>query len=205
MIKNIIFDVGNVLVDFRWRAYMEDLGFSEETIEVLADCVVNCELWNELDRGVLPEAEVVDIMKKRTPGYDKEIDLFWERSFEIVSVYPYTDAWLSNLKGRGYRIYLLSNYPKRLFALHASTIFHFLQYTDGRIVSGEVKAVKPEPDIYRILFETYQLNPAECIFIDDRVDNIMAAKAQGMQGIIAKNYEQTREDLEKYLSGDEKR
>ena len=76
MIKNIVFDIGNVLIDFAWKATMEELGFDKECIDTLDRGFINNDLWDEMDRGVLSFDEVVKLATDKMPAYEKEIRLF---------------------------------------------------------------------------------------------------------------------------------
>lgn len=201
MIKNIVFDVGNVLVDFRWREYMKDLGFSDEVTEHLGKNMVMNPLWDELDRGLRPKAQVIEEMKSFVPGYEKEADLFFENIEEIVITRSYAKSWLNQLRNQGYKIYLLSNYPADLFEIHSKGRFDFLGEIDGMVVSGFVKMVKPEPGIYECLFQKYNLIPEECVFLDDRQINIDAAVKMGMKGIVFKEYNKAQMELKNLLEG----
>jgi putative hydrolase of the HAD superfamily len=105
---------------------------------------------------------------------------------------------LDSLKEKGLKIYLLSNYPKSIFALHEERgKFTFIDKIDGRVVSGFEGMVKPDAEIYKLLMDRYGLKAEECVFIDDRPENIEAAKALGMEGIVFESYEQASEELEK--------
>lgn len=199
MIKNIVFDVGNVLVDFRWREYMKDLGFSDEVTEFLGEHMVMSPLWDELDRGLTPREEVIQQMKDLVPEYPREADLFFENIREIVITRKYSKGWLKELRERGYKVYLLSNYPKELFETHMEDRFDFINEIDGMVVSGYVHMVKPEPGIYQCLLEKYNLDPDECVFLDDRQINIDAALKEGFHGIVFQDYTSGREELEKLL------
>ena len=77
MIKNIVFDVGNVLVYFRWKELMKELSFSEEIIHKLEKDMINNPYWKEFDRGVMPEEDIINEFKKANQGLEKEIDLFF--------------------------------------------------------------------------------------------------------------------------------
>lgn len=195
MIKNVIFDIGNVLADFRYRDYMKELGFSEEIMEVFCKEVVETPLWNELDRGVRSFKDVTREMKSCVAEYPKEADAFFENIHEIVHTFPYALPWIEELKAKGYKVYLLSNYSAELFTLHAKDRFDFAEAVDGKIISGFVKLIKPDPAIYRLLLNTYRLNPEECVFLDDRKENVEAAKGLGIYGIQFTSYEQAREEL----------
>lgn len=199
MIKNVVFDIGMVLVNFRYREYMEDLGFSKEIQETFCKNIVENMLWGDLDLGVRSAEEVIRDMKDSVSAYPAEADAFFEQINDIVETFPYALSWIQELRREGYRVYLLSNYPKDLFALHAKGKFTFADAVDGRIVSGYVKMVKPDPEIYKLLCMTYDLKPEECVFLDDREDNLKSARALGFHTVRFQNYEQARGELEKLL------
>ncbi|MGN0347498.1 MAG: HAD family hydrolase [Lachnospiraceae bacterium] len=199
MIKNVIFDVGNVLIDFCDRDYMAGLGFSEDAIDCLARKVVSNPLWNEYDRSALPRAEVEQMLKNQVPEYPKEADLFFEKIVDIVRNRPYAKEWVHELRSRDYEVYLLSNYPKEIWELHEREIFDFTEELSGKVVSGFVQLIKPEEAIYRVLLDNYHLKPQECVFLDDREENVDMAISLGMKGIVFHSYEQAKEELEKTL------
>lgn len=199
MIRNVVFDIGMVLVNFRYREYMEDLGFSKEITDIFSKNIVENMLWGDLDLGVRPAEEVIRDMKDSVSQYPVEADAFFEQINDIVESFPYALPWIRELKREGYQVYLLSNYPKDLFAMHAKGKFTFADAVDGRIVSGYVKMVKPDPEIYKLLCMTYDLKPEECVFLDDREDNIKSARALGFHTVRFQNYEQARAELEVLL------
>lgn len=178
MIKNIIFDIGNVLASFRPREVLEEMGLDETEVNVILDATVRGPYWVELDRGVMEEAEVIEAMRSRVPQrYLADFERFFaEETGKLVKSLPYAADWLKGLKERGYHVYLLSNYPVGLFEIH-SPHFTFLPYTDGRVVSGYVKCVKPDERIYRCLLEKYSLRPQECVFLDDLAENVEGQKS----------------------------
>lgn len=197
-VKNVIFDVGNVLIDFCWHDHMVNLGFSKEAIDVLTKNMIKSPLWVELDRGALPADEVVEAIKAASPDYVREINAYFDEPQGMIRVMDYSADWLKSLKERGCGVYLLSNYPRFLFEQHIER-YTFLPYTDGRIVSGFVGAIKPDEKIYHILLDKYSLDPADCCFIDDRQDNTDVAKSIGMEAIVFKSYPQASAELEKWL------
>ncbi len=196
MIRNVVFDIGMVLINFRYREYMEDLGFSKEIKEIFCKNIIENKLWGDLDLGVRSAEEVIRDMKDSVSEYPAEADAFFEQINDIVESFPYALPWIQELRREGYRVYLLSNYPKDLFALHAKGKFTFADAVDGRIVSGYVKMVKPDPEIYKLLCMTYDLKPEECVFLDDREDNLKSAGALGFHTVRFQNYEQARGELE---------
>ncbi len=201
MIKNVIFDIGNVLVDFSWKQHMMDLGFSGDCIERLTHYMVQHPLWDELDLGVRHHSEVIADMQALSPQYAKEIDSYFRNLDGLVRLRGGSAAWLSGLKERGYGVYLLSNYPDWMFDVHSQE-FDFMPYVDGMVVSSRVKVMKPDEGIYRLLLEKYSLRAEECVFIDDRADNCEAAERLGIRAIRCISAEQARSDLENMLTGE---
>lgn len=197
MIKNCIFDVGNVLVDFRPEEVMSSLGITGNRLETAADATFRNQLWSELDRGVLPEKDVIDMMCRSAPASaEKDIRLFFsEGGQELVTPFAYAAQWLRNLHERGFRVYLLSNYPSRLFEMH-SRKFPFMPYVDGKIVSGYVKMIKPDPAIYRLLLDTFSLKADECTFVDDMEANVSAASKLGIHAIQFVSFESASSQLD---------
>ena len=200
MIRNIVFDIGMVLADFRYDAYMrEDLGFPDEVVKVFTERLVESGIWDELDLGVRETEDIIDDMKSRVPEYPKEAEVFFDRMIDIIRTYPYSKPWIQELKDRGYKVYLLSNYPRDAYKMHEKKHFDFASIVDGKVISGIERMSKPDPRIYRLLFERYALDPKECVFLDDREKNIRAAIDEGMQGIVFTSYEDARKKLEEIL------
>lgn len=201
MIKNVIFDIGNVLVDFRWRVLMEELKLSQETQAAFEKTVFGSRWWGELDHGIYEEAEILEHFREDNIAYLDAFNLVWENRDKLVEPYAYAVQWIENLKSSGRNVYLLSNYPKDVFALHAECgRFPFLDKVDGKVVSGFVRMVKPDADIYEYLLSEYGLNADECVFIDDREENVETAKALGMGGIVFQGYEQACSELDRLFA-----
>lgn len=185
MIKNIIFDVGNVLVEVRSVDAMLEQGFSKERAERIYASTLGNPGWKEMDRGVLSREECIALLKK---GLDeplqKDLDLYFEKAvWHFVRPFPYTRLWLEELKNKGYKLYILSNYPSWLWTANSENAFNFLDLIDGKVVSGFEKVIKPDAAIYELLLSRYKLVPSESVFIDDLAVNIEGAKRQGINGI----------------------
>jgi putative hydrolase of the HAD superfamily len=187
-IKNIVFDVGDVLVDFRYRDLMRDLGFDENAVEFLSKNMVETEFWHELDLGIKTNADGVEKFTKEFPQYKDEVLKFWNNLQGIVKEYDYAAPLIKSLKEAGYKVYILSNYPEETYEMHWPT-FKFLEYTDGRIVSAFEKMTKPDERIYRLLEERFGIKLEESIFIDDRAVNIEAASKLGMTAHLFTGYD----------------
>lgn len=101
MIKNIVFDVGKVLVDFDWQGFMDTLGFPPDVYEKVANATVLSELWNEFDRSKMTDEEILEGFLEKAPGCEKEIMQFWDNMGNCIKQYGYVHEWIQRLKGQG--------------------------------------------------------------------------------------------------------
>lgn len=201
MIKNVVFDIGNVLIAFSWREVMLDVGIKPEDTETIADATVRSKYWSELDRGIMTDEQIVDGFISGAPQFEKEIRRFFAHVTESMPPFDYSKGWLHSVKERGYNVYILSNFSNNNFNA-CKPSYTFLEEADGMIISYQHKTIKPERKIYEILLETYSLDPRECVFIDDRDDNIAAAVELGFSGIVFKSYEDASAKLDTLLKKD---
>ena len=195
MIRNIVFDMGQVLLRFEPLLFMERLGVQGEDRELLHREVFKSLVWARTDRGSLTDAEAAEIICRRVPGRLHEavekLVSFWDRPIlEIEGSF----ALVEELKALGYKIFLLSNASLRQHdywpRVPASRFF------DGTLISADVKLVKPQPEIYRLLFERFSLKPEECFFIDDAIGNVEGAFYCGMPGAVFHgDYREIRQKL----------
>ena len=199
-IKNIVFDVGKVLVYFEPDWIMNKLGFGEETKAVLRKAMFEDPLWNEVDRGVMTTEELVSAFAKNAPAYEKEIRETYLHVGDSIELLPHAVEWTASLKERGYNLYIISNYGEYTLE-QTKAKMDFLQYMDGAIFSYQYQIIKPDVRIYEQLLENYDLRAEECVFIDDKAENVEAAKAAGYQGIVFTDYEIVKEQLEEILRG----
>ena len=198
MIKNVIFDIGRVLIGFEWMDYIHRL-FDEETADKVTKALWHTHYWWELDRAVLSEEEILEMFYSAGPDVKEEIKEAFDRIGECMSRCEYAIPWIEEMKERGYKVYYLSNYSEHLMQANPE-VLDFLPHMDGGVFSCYVQLIKPDPEIYRTLMDQYDLQAAECLFIDDRIDNVVAARKLGMQAIRFENYAQAREELEITLS-----
>lgn len=198
MIKNIILDVGKVLVEWDTHMAFKKLGFDERTEKAVADATVNIPDWNEFDRSVLNEEDQLAHFISKAPEYEKEIRLYWENIGLPIYQYDYTADWIAELKKQGYRIYILSNYSRWTYQ-NTQEALSFLKDVDGQVFSFEVHQIKPEPEIYQSLLNKYKLCPEESVFFDDRLENIKEAEKQGIHTIQFIGYEAAKAALEELV------
>ena len=181
MINTVVFDIGNVLVEWHWRKSFAEK-FGEALVEPLADATVRSPEWNELDRGALSEGEVVALLTKNAPEYAAQIECIVRESHRLVTTFPYAADWLRRQKAAGYKVYILSNFSEFGYN-RAKPGFTFLPYTDGALISYEVRLIKPDLAIYAALCERFSITPENAVFLDDRPENTEAARAFGMHAV----------------------
>ena len=195
MIDTIIFDIGNVLLDFDYLRHFRTL-FDEDTAQAIADASIRkLEVWLEMDRGVLSYEDAVNLVVQGAPHLEKEIRLAIETLYSSVESFPYATDWVKHLKEKGYRIYILSNYGEKPFAASKARM-PYLSHVDGQLISYEVQQVKPQRGIYEALCHRFAICPDKAVFIDDSALNIAGAQAFGLHTILFQNYEDALRQLQ---------
>ena len=183
MIKNIIFDLGNVLLEFQPEKFLHRYSEDEDYIHDFISKVIRSKIWLNLDRGTIS----IDIAKnefiKRFPNENEFIRLFFKHWMEMLTPINENVKILQDLKSRDYEIYILSNFIKEAFEF-VTKQYEFFSLFDGKIISCKVNAIKPEAEIYHLLLDKYQLNPMECVFIDDIKTFLLYAKKLNMETIL---------------------
>lgn len=199
MINTIIFDIGNVLVDFRWRQMYESFGLKEDDIEKLADATVRHQAWMDLDQGIITAEEAEEAYVKAAPEYREFIERIYQEMDNMLVQFDYSIPWIKEMKKRGYRIYILSNWSKPAYEACQDTALSFLPLVDGVVFSYQEFVIKPDQKIYEIICNRYHINPAEAVFLDDSEANIKGAREYGLHAIHFQSYEQGRAALEELL------
>ncbi|MBO5071211.1 MAG: HAD family phosphatase [Roseburia sp.] len=197
MIKNIVLDIGKVLIEWDPEAAMRKLGFDELTVAEVASATTKSPDWLVSDRSVLSPEDMLAKFISNNPAYEKEIRTFWENIHLPAEQYAYTRPWLKAMKAKGYGVYILSNYAYWTY-LHTQEALSFLEDADGALFSFEDHLLKPEPEIYLTLCERFGLKPEECIFLDDHQENADGAKAVGMEAICFTTYDEAMKLLNDY-------
>lgn len=198
-INTIIFDIGNVLVDFRWKGFIADFGYDKEIQERIAKATVLDKVWHEFDRGILGEEELMDKFVANDPGIEDEIRRTYRSIKGLLVQFDYTKPWIRELKDKGFRVLYLSNYSEKADRECADEM-DFFPLMDGGILSYKVKLIKPDAAIYELLTETYGLTPSECLFFDDTPVNVEAARKHGYNAEVFTGYETAMTHLNRYTS-----
>lgn len=179
--KNIVFDVGGVLLKYRWRAMFTDYGLSLDEADRIGHEMFECpeKIWSRFDLGIETDEEIIEDFEKIYPSDKKPIRWFIEHGEYMHTPRPKVWDMAHRLKEAGYHLYILSNYPETLFHKHTEYA-DFMKDMDGMMVSYMIHKAKPGREIYEALCEKYSLDPAESIFFDDRAENVQGAIDFGM-------------------------
>lgn len=198
MIKNVVFDVGKVLVAFEPVRMMKELGFDDETCENVLNAVFHSKMWDVNDKGTLTTEELTQGFIANAPEYEEEVKLAFQHVGDAIEMFPFVMEWLEDLKARGYRLFIISNYGDYTFE-QTKHKMKFLSLVEGAIFSYQHKMIKPDLEIYEKLLKDFDLKAEECVFIDDRLENVEAAKKVGYAGIQFLGYEDAKAKLDEML------
>ena len=198
MIKNVIFDLGNVVLKLRWDIVLNRYSDNADDKNLLDDVIFNSEEWQRLDAGTIEKYEAINIMKSKLPSklHDACLGIMkdWKDGFVInTEILDFIDF----LKSNGYKTYILSNAPLDLPDYLSK---HDLdKYFIGKVISAEEKMTKPNKEIYELLLNRFSLNPEECLFLDDKPENIQGAISCKMNGYVFdyNNFNKFLEDINK--------
>lgn len=194
-LKAIIFDLGNVLIDWNPAYVFEKLIADEERRKYFFANICTSEWNEEQDAGRLIATATKELVEKH-PEWKTEIEAYYGQWTDMLGgPIEASVAIFKQLKGKGiYKFYALTNWSAELFPI-ALERYDFLHWFDGRIVSGEEKMRKPAPQFYQILLDRYSLQPEETLFIDDNLRNVKAAEAMGIPSIHFESAEQLKKEL----------
>ena len=195
MIRNILFDMGSVLVDFNPKRFTETAGLSEADARLIREELFHSIEWAQLDRGTLTDRQILEIMRPRFPErlwptLERMVCRWDEPPVMIPGMYELVEA----LSREGYGLYLLSNAALR----HDE---YWPRYPVSRffgnrlLISAHEKITKPDPRFYRLALERFGLDPAECLFVDDVPVNAEGAVFCGIDAILFRGAERLRREL----------
>ena len=195
-IRAIIFDFGNVLLEWNPRLVYRRFFRNEQEMErFLHD--VNFMDWNlQQDKG-RSFAEGVSELSKEFPQYAELIQAYHDNWIDSIgNSLTGTTEIMKRLKNAGYPLYGLSNWSAETFPI-ARDKYEFFSLLEDIVISGEVGAVKPDPEIFEILLRRIGRPASECLFIDDALANIEAARTLGFATVHFQSPEQLENELQK--------
>lgn len=194
-IETIVFDLGNVLVDWNPSNLYSKIFTDKKEEDYFLNNICTMEWHTVQDAGRSP-AEGTDVLVKEHPHWEHPIRAFYARWKEMFSgPIDGTVQILKELKKKGYQLYALSNWNAELFNRTVDD-FPFLNWFDGKIISGEEKLKKPDEEIYRLLLERFPITPENAVYIDDKEENLLPAEKLGMKTILFTAPEALRSSLQ---------
>ena len=194
-INTIIFDLGGVLIDWNPRHLYRKIFNTEEEVTWFLENVCTGE-WNDQQDAGRSFDEATEELVQKFPDHEEAIRAWYGRWQETISGPIHgTVEVLKTIKDSGkYKLYALTNWSAETFPW-ALDNFGFLHWFEGIVVSGVEKTRKPFPDFYQILFDRYNINPAQAVFIDDNVKNVIGSKEVGLPVIHFQTPGQLKEEL----------
>lgn len=178
MIKNIVLDMGNVLLDFNPEFVMNTFCSSEEEKDIIRKELFNGPEWALGDRGDFKDKDRYDLVKVRVPEkYHEALKNCADHWDICMDPLPGAREFCEYVKNKGYGIYVLSNASDLFYTYFPK--FLPLDFFNGVFVSSDYLMLKPDLEIYETFLKKYNLNADECLFIDDRTDNINGARKAG--------------------------
>jgi epoxide hydrolase-like predicted phosphatase len=198
MIKNIIFDLGNVLISFKPADFLDTIGFPQQIKNTILNDIFNSSEWRSIDNGDMTTKEAIDAISAKSSLRNDEIARIF--ALRTKMMFPITGniKLLPALKKQGFKLFYLSNFPSDIFD-EIKNSFEFFSFFEVGIISAEVNSSKPDKRIFEILINKFSLVPEECLFIDDIEENVSSAESIGMKGFCTYESQNLTDHLEKLL------
>lgn len=199
MIKNYIFDFGNVLANFYPMDLTAPYVKDDEMCKVVSDVVFDRLYWDRLDDGTITDEEVKEAICTRLPDELKECGCkVYDNWIKTMTPVPNMQKLISDIKKTDRKLYLLSNISIGFADTYKEVpwIKELLEKFDGLVFSGKTGLIKPKREIFEYVLNTFSLNAEECLFIDDSVINIDGAKSAGIEGYL---FDGDADKLKNYL------
>jgi HAD superfamily hydrolase (TIGR01509 family) len=197
-IRNVVFDVGGVLLEWNPASTIAKLYPDAATQAVIRQQMFEHADWHEFDRGTLSYEAAISHFARQTGRSPDETRALIHATRESLQPIEGTVRLVENLAAAGVHLYLLSNMPVSTFE-YLVQHHRFFSHFKHLVISGAILLVKPEPAIYKHLVEQTGIVPAESVFIDDLLKNVVAAQECGFHAIQFSDPESCREQLRAYL------
>lgn len=199
MIKNYIFDFGNVLAEFYPHKLTAPFVSDEETLEAVSRVVFDRVYWDKLDLGDISDDEVKEGICERLPDSWRDVAcMVYDNWVNTMTPVKGMQQLVCDIKKSGKGLYLLSNISVKFAESYTNVkwIKELLSCFDGLVLSGEIGMVKPNKEIFEYLLNKFNLKADECLFIDDNASNVNAAMTMG---IGAYQFDGDADNLRKYI------
>lgn len=198
MIDAIIFDLGGVVVDWSPEKIFATFEGNSSLVEQIRQSPFFVDIWSEFDKGNISQAELIRQATEISGEPEAECSRFLEHIKLSLTDIPATQQLIPRLAAAGYRLFCLSNLSVEFYEyLREREVF---RYFEGQVISAQEHLAKPDPAIYQLIINRYQLTPSSTLFIDDMEANIRAAQAAGVQTIHFADKEKGMQELYRKLS-----
>lgn len=193
---NFIFDIGNVLIDFKPEQFLHTLLKNPTDERKMNEVIFKSTEWIKLDEGTITPKQACSNFCAREPEYQELIIKVMDKLPEMFTPIQKTIDILQEIKNLGHKLYYLSNFHKEL-SLFVQNKFSFFKQFDGGVFSCDVHIVKPSAEIYHFILDKYKLVPEDCVFFDDTEKNVVAAEQIGIKGVLFKEVN----EIESFIKG----
>ena len=197
---DIILDMGNVLLEWNKDKILQGVSDTKKDYLILDKTIFQSGLWERLDLGILTREELVlKVVSMIGRIYQKKVEeVIWNWP-SYIDIYREVFPVLSELKKKGHRIFVLSNTSKVFYDLLEEQLSPLKELLDGFVLSCDIKAIKPDLAMFKNILDKYQLDPTNCVFLDDIEDNTSAAEKLGIKAYQVKKRSDVVDILKSYI------
>ena len=197
---DIILDMGNVLLEWDKDKILQGVSDTKKDYLILDKTIFQSGLWERLDLGTMSREELVlKVVSMIGSTYQKKVEEVIWNWLSYIDIYREVFPVLSELKKKGHRIFVLSNTSKVFYDLLDEQLSPLKELLDGFVLSCDIKAIKPDLAMFKEILDKYQLDPANCIFLDDIEDNTSAAEKLGIKAYQVKKRSDVVDILKSYI------
>lgn len=197
---DIILDMGNVLLEWNKDKILQGVSDTKKDYLMLDKTIFQSGLWERLDLGTMTREELVlKVVLMIGSTYQKKVEeVIWNWP-SYIDIYREVFPVLSELKKKGHRIFVLSNTSKVFYDLLDEQLSPLKELLDGFVLSCDIKAIKPDLVMFKEILDKYQLDPTNCVFLDDIEDNTSAAQKLGIRAYQVKKRSDVVDILKSYI------
>ena len=179
---DIILDMGNVLLEWNKDKILRGVVKTEKDFMILDKAIFQSGLWERLDLGTLTREELVlKVVSMIGSIYQEKVqEVVWNWP-SYIEIYTEVFPLLVRLKEKGHRIFVLSNTSPVFYELLEEQLSPLNEILDGFVLSCDIKVIKPDRKMFEEILHKYQLDPANCVFLDDIADNTKMAESLGIR------------------------
>lgn len=196
---DIILDMGNVILEWNKDKILRGVVKTEKDYMILDKAIFQSGLWERLDLGTLTREELVlKVVSLIGSIYQEKVqEVVWNWP-SYIEIYTEVFPLLVGLKEKGHRIFVLSNTSPVFYELLEEQFSPLNEILDGFVLSCDIKAIKPDPKMFEEILHKYQLDPANCIFLDDVKDNTKMAESLGIKAYQVKHRSDVVDILQRF-------